>query len=312
MAAGLFNPVTGKKMSKTWMADTIFPYLHQFYADVEQYTGARFFYPMPLYRPFLSVEEQNGWMGRSADASLQHYIARVFVQPGVPGARDPFGGLLLRQTGYIDTEDYMAAVRRWIESEGVYHDAEFEEEEVSVADNGVAYRSWRARYLVLCQGHNRGKWFGWLPIQPLKGETLDIRASWQASSILNRGVYVVPAAGSHLFKVGATYDFHQVEGGVTPHARAALEEKLGALLDVDFETVAQDWGIRPTVPDRRPILGHHPEQKNIVVFNGMGTKGISLAPYFSEILTRSLENGEGLNNDVDVNRYKSVYWKARK
>jgi glycine/D-amino acid oxidase-like deaminating enzyme len=122
----------------------------------------------------------------------------------------------------------------------------------------------------------------------------------------------VPGAKPQEFKVGATYDFQERAEGTTPQARVELEEKLGAVLTAGFETIAQDWGIRPTVPDRRPILGSHPEAKNIVVFNGMGTKGISLAPYFSEILIRSLENGEGLNNDVDVNRYKSVYWKARK
>src|SRR5689334_5756148 len=61
IAAGLFNPVTGKKMTKTWMADTIFPYLHKFYPDVEQMTGGSFFHSKPLYRPFVSIEEQNEW-----------------------------------------------------------------------------------------------------------------------------------------------------------------------------------------------------------------------------------------------------------
>jgi glycine oxidase len=311
-AAGLFNPVTGKKMSKTWMADTIFPYLHRFYSDVEQLTGVRFFYPMPVYRPFLTIEEQNEWMGRSAEPSLQAYIGQVFTSPGVAGAHDAFGGLMLSQGGYIDTVAYMQAVRGWVERDGLYQEAVFDEAAVTTSATGVNYGPWHARYLVLCQGHLRGKWFDWLPIRPLKGETLVVRSGFDATCILNRGVYVVPSANGQEFKVGATYDFQQTEGGITAAARAELEEKLGAVLAAGFETLGQDWGVRPTVPDRRPIMGLHPEEKNIAVFNGMGTKGISLAPYFSEILLRSLENGEGLRNDVDVSRYKSVYWKARK
>jgi glycine oxidase len=311
-AAGLFNPITGKKMSKTWMADTIFPYLHRFYSDVEQLTGARFFYPMPVYRPFLAIEEQNEWMGRSAEPSMQPYIGKVFAGPGVAGTHDAFGGLMLNQGGYIDTEAYMQAVRQWIVRDSVYEEAVFDEAAVVTSGTGVSYGQRHARYLVLCQGHNRGKWFGWLPIRPLKGETIVVRSPFDAPCILNRGVYVVPSAKKKEFKVGATYDFQQTEGGITAQARVELEEKLGAVLAAGFETLGQDWGVRPTVPDRRPIMGLHPEEKNIAVFNGMGTKGISLAPYFSEILLQSLENGGELNNDVDVSRYKSVYWKARK
>jgi glycine/D-amino acid oxidase-like deaminating enzyme len=312
IAAGLFNPITGKKMSKTWMADTIFSYLHGFYSHVEELTGERFFYPMPLYRPFLSIEEQNEWMGRSAEPALRPYIDQIFVEPRLAGAHDPFGGLMLRQAGYIDTSRYMDVVRQWIRRDGTYEEAAFDEEDVVPTETGVRYRQWHAQYLLLCQGHRRGKWFDWLPIRPLKGETLMVNSALDSSCILNRGVYVVPGAQAQEFKVGATYDFQARAEGITPEARVELEEKLSAVLTAGFETIAQDWGVRPTVPDRRPILGSHPEAKNIVVFNGMGTKGISLAPYFSEILIRSLENGEGLNNDVDVNRYKSVYWKARK
>src|SRR5687768_7128475 len=67
IAAGMFNALTGRKMLKSWFADALFPSLHQFYQQVELLTGSRFFYPMPVYRPLLSIEEQNEWMGKSSD-----------------------------------------------------------------------------------------------------------------------------------------------------------------------------------------------------------------------------------------------------
>ena len=78
-----------------------------------------------------------------------------------------------------------------------------------------------------------------------------------------------------------------------------------------FQGSRAGMGMRPTVPDRRPIIGKHPEYSRVAVFNGLGTKGVSLAPYFASILIQLLENGAPVNNEADVNRYKSVYWKVR-
>src|SRR5688572_1228293 len=109
IAAGLFNPITGKKMVKTWMADTLFPYLHTYYREVEQRTSKKFFYPMPLYRPFLSVEEQNEWMAKSSDPAFDQYIDKIFTTSSNPQLKDPFGGLCLKQSGYLDTTSYIRA-----------------------------------------------------------------------------------------------------------------------------------------------------------------------------------------------------------
>ena len=307
VAAGLFNPVTGKKMTKTWMADTIFPYLHQFYRDVESVTGRSFFYPMPLYRPFLSVEEQNEWMGRSSDDSYRGYISDVFVKPSGLAVNDRHGGLLLKQCGYVDTPAFIDAVRSLAEREGYYENHHFDEGKLVIDNDGIEYGEWRSQAIIFCQGTSSGKLFDWLPVKPLKGETITISSALETPYIVNRGVYVVPARGKNEFRVGATYDYQDTSHQTTAAGKVELENRCGEIVQAPFTTISQDWGLRPTVPDRRPLLGRHPTHGNVAVFNGLGTKGVSLAPYFSGILIRSLENHEGLNNDVNVNRYKSVY-----
>src|SRR5688572_337382 len=67
VAVGLFNPITGRNLVKTWLADQLFPCFHRFYRDAETLTGKKFFHSLPLYRPFGSIEEQNEWMAKSAD-----------------------------------------------------------------------------------------------------------------------------------------------------------------------------------------------------------------------------------------------------
>ena len=304
VAAGLFNPITGKKMMKTWLADTLFPYLHEFYKNAEQLTKQKFFYSMPLYRPFISVEEQNEWMGKSEEKGFSDYIEVVHTTPTqTECVKNEFGGLKLKQCGYLNTIEFTKAVRAYIMLHGALLEEDFVEEDLTLEHEGVRYRGNTARSIIFCQGEavHSGKLFSWLPIRPLKGETLTIETELKDNStIYNRGVYVVP----DIWKVGATYQFQDTTRAVTQEALQELTSKLNELVSFPYRIIRQSWGMRPTTPDRRPILGPHPDHPAVVIFNGLGTKGVSLAPYFSKVLTEWLENGTPVNKEVDINRYK--------
>ena len=79
IAVGLFNPITGRHMIKTWMADRLFPYLHQFYQEAEALTQNRFFYPPPFtdLSPPLK-NKMNGW--QKAPIPSMTVISRIFSQ----------------------------------------------------------------------------------------------------------------------------------------------------------------------------------------------------------------------------------------
>jgi glycine/D-amino acid oxidase-like deaminating enzyme len=110
-----------------------------------------------------------------------------------------------------------------------------------------------------------------------------------------------------MYKVGATYDLSNLAEGNTTSGKIELQTKVSELLSVPFETTHQNWGIRPSTIDRRPLLGEHPEMKNILIFNGLGTKGVSLAPYFSGQLTQHLLDEGKLDKEANINRVKSLY-----
>ena len=303
VAAGLFNPITGKKMTGTWMADVLFPYLHQFYQEAEQRTGSSFFSSLPLYRPFISIEEQNEWMGKSVESTLAQYIEQVYTTPFEPThVKNNFGGLLLKQCGYLNTVKFSHAVRNYLRSQATLLEEDFLEPELEIQGDVVSYKGFHAKKIIFCQGESvhASKLFSWLPIRPLKGETLTIQTSENISTIYNRGVYLVPG----IWKVGATYAFHDTSRTVTSEGRNELVEKLHDLINFPYTIINQAWGMRPTTPDRRPILGPHPEYPAVVIFNGLGTKGVSLAPHFSNVLANWLENNGPINKEVDIHRYK--------
>lgn len=303
VAAGLFNPITGRVMSKTWKADILFPYLHDFYREAEVLTRSKFFHPMPLYRPFLSIEEQNEWMGKSAQQDFKDYIASVDTREAHTGlVNNPFGGLTLRQAGWLDTVAFTEAVRHYILNHGFFLNDAFHEDSLILKDDVVNYLNYSARKIIFCQGVKTlsGKLFSWIPIRPLKGETLTIQTEAKIDTLCNRGVFVVPETG----KVGATYQPNDQQPTVTEAARNELQSKLDELVCFPYRIITQSWGIRPTTPDRRPILGPHPEHPNAIIFNGLGTKGVSLAPYFSKVLATWIENRGAINKEVDIERYK--------
>ena len=306
VAAGLFNPVTGRNHVKTWLADEIFPSLFRFYRDVERLTGGKFFHEVPLHRPFASIEEQNEWMAKSSDRSYAKYIASLSTTKNIdPAIEEPFGGISFNQTGYVSTGAYLLAVRKYLESRDMFREVQFAPEELAVAGDHVRLGNIRAKKIIFCQGVQNitNPWFSNLPIKPLKGEFLTIQCRWQKNVILNRGVYMVPGEHPEEWRVGSTYNWNDHSPGPTPRAKEEINQKLKVFFRLPFTITGQKWGFRPSTPDRKPILGRHPTYPSMVIFNGLGSKGVSLAPYFSEVLIRWMENEGMIQKEADVTRF---------
>ncbi|MCX7637495.1 MAG: FAD-binding oxidoreductase [Cyclobacteriaceae bacterium] len=300
VAAGLFNPVTGKMPALTWMADDLFTYAHEFYAKAEQLTGLSFFYPMPVYRPFISDEEQRLWLDKSRGPRFARFIQKVYTHPVFNDeVTNPYGGIELRQSGYVNTSAFLQAVRNLIIREGLFILERFDEGALKISAEEVIYQGYVARGIIICTGINTTGLFNFLPVSKLKGEVLLLRSNCRPKCIYNRGVYVVPG----VWKAGATYNKHDSESGITAAARAELEAGLQKLIRYPYEIIGQDFGFRPVTPDRRPLLGRHPEYRNVYIFNGLGTKGVTLAPFFSAQLVDFIENDKTINQEADIKRY---------
>ena len=313
VAAGIFNPVTGRKMVKTWAADQLFPYLKKFYKDLELVCGTQFFREIPIYRPFISTEEQNEWMGKSASEEFLSFIKEVHGHSHYSFTFDFYGGVELAQAGFLDVQAYLSSYRKYLVKQGALETTTFKEQDFSFNDRGVRYAGYTAKHIIFCEGPDavNNTFFNWLPFHPVKGEIIYIESNMPAKSILNRGVFVVPIDGG-LFKVGSTYDHADLTTKPTEKARINIENRLRELIRVPFKVVRQEAGIRPATKDRRPFVGLHPEYKPIGVLNGLGTKGVSLAPYFAKHFVDFLEHGQQLLPEVNVSRYFSLYYDSLK
>jgi glycine/D-amino acid oxidase-like deaminating enzyme len=143
---------------------------------------------------------------------------------------------------------------------------------------------------------------------PVKGELLEIELERNFQTIYNGSCFIIPLKNGR-YKVGSTYDKMDMLEEVTESGKNKICEKLRALSPMKFKIVDQQAGIRPGTVTRRPLLGRHPELANLFVFNGLGTKGVSLAPFFSDQMAKCLEEGNNPDQEVDIKKYYSLYFK---
>jgi glycine/D-amino acid oxidase-like deaminating enzyme len=308
VAAGLINPIAGKFMTKAWKADSVFPYLEQFYSKAGETLHKKFFHALPIYRPFISAEECQQWKIRSESEELTKFVEAFHEGPAFSQVKDPFGGIEIAHSGYVDVSSWLSAAREYFLLNEILAEEFFNERDLDT-DGSIRYKDLTADKIIFCDGLAglSSNWFKWLPFKPLKGETLEIKLESSCPRLFNRAAYLVPTGKENVFNVGATYQHPPFAEGITEESKLDLNSKLEALLAVPFQILHQDWGIRPTTPDRRPLMGAHPRNKNVIIFNGLGTKGVSLAPYFAHHVSDWLEGKSDLSTEVNIFRFKALY-----
>lgn len=303
VAAGLFNPVTGRKMVKTWKADSLFPVIKPFYKELESLTGAKFLTEKAIYRPFLSIEEQNEWMGHSADPAFESYLEKIYQESQSENLKDPFGGVMLRNSGWLNINNLLDAMTSYFKEELVLE--KFDDGILSREGEFWSYRDFKTKAIIYCNGLGamNSRFFNFLPFAPVKGEILEVKQAFTPDYVVNRGVFRVHL-GDGIHRVGSTYTKHDLAIGPTNEAKAELLEKLQDLVRLPVEgIISHKTGIRPATRDRKPFLGKHPTEVGVYIFNGFGAKGVSLIPYFSDIMVDHLINDKAIDHDVDIARY---------
>ena len=305
VAAGLFNPITGRNWVKTWKADLLFPYMRAYFKEAESLLNRRFFYEQNIYRLFNTLYEQNVWMAQWTEPGYVSYIDSMYSDEKYSGLiKNPYGGLKLKYSGYLDIPAYLNAVKCFLEEQNSYHQTQFIPDKIERNNDGIVYRNYHAKKVVLCEGSvaQSQKLWEFLPFKRVKGEVLTISTGEEFDVIFSKGIFIIHT-GNGICKAGSTYDNIIVDPGPTATGKKQILSKLANFFKPDFKVIGHTAGMRPATHDRRPFLGMHPNEKKIVIFNGLGAKGVTLAPFFANQLLDHLENDIKLDQEVDIKRY---------
>ena len=305
VASGLYNPVVLKRFTATWNAAIHLESAIPKYAALEQLLGLKLDYVLPIHRVFNSVKEQNNWFLACDKPLLTDFLNPKLVDNKNPSIKAPFGFGAVNHTGRIDTQSLIEAYRNYLIHLNQFKEDTFEYNDLSENPEGVEYQSIKAQRIGFTEGFgiHKNMYFKHLPLEGTKGELITIHApTLKLESILKSSIFVIPMEKDR-YLVGSTYEWTDKTNDPTEGAKTELLEKLERLIDCEFEVVDQRAGIRPTVVDRRPLVGQHPNHKSMYVLNGLGTRGVLVAPSMAEALYDSIEKNTPLPEEIDINRF---------
>lgn len=310
VAGGLYNPVILKRFSEVWNAQEQISLLDSFYGSLEQKLNSKFDFKIPIYRKLFSVEEQNNWFQATDKISLSAFLSTKLISKKYNGIDSPYNFGEVLQTGYVDTEKLLLEYHNYLSSENLLSEKEFEYDNLEIKEEYIQYKEIKARHIIFAEGFGMvsNPYFSHLPLDGTKGELLIIKApNLNLDVVIKTSVFILPL-GNDLYKVGATYNWKDKTNEPTEEGKQELLENIKEILHCDFEIVEHLAGVRPTVKDRRPMVGTHPNHKNIHLLNGLGTRGVMLAPAMAKDLFENIENQKPLDIQIDIKRFKKIQW----
>jgi len=309
VAGGLYNPVILKRITMAWKADLQMKKAMPFYSALEAKLEVTLDHKVPVYRRFASVEEQNNWFLACDKKGFKEFLVPKIIENTNPAIDAPYGMGEVAQTGRVNTKKLISAYISYLSKKGLLKHETFNFEDFHTSGEVMEYQGIRAKNMVFAEGFglNRNPFFKYLPLNGTKGELLTIRSpQLQEKSVIKSSVFIIPL-GNDLYRIGATYKWKDKTSIPTVEAKTELLEKLKTFLKCDFEVVDHAAGIRPTVTDRRPLVGRHPRHNNLFVLNGFGSRGVLIAPYASEQLYDHIENTLEMDSEMDIARFKDKY-----
>jgi len=302
----MWNPLVFRKLTKSWNIDQLLPFALSFYMDFEKEFNITLIKNYKIARLFSSVQDQNNWTAACNDPEFKNYASNeklVDIEQAPVNINNSYG--VVQKTGRIDLPLLMNTYRNHLLKHNKYYARRVRYNEIQTQQNKVKIEDMVFDHLVFCEGHQHfnNPWFIKEKIQNNKGELLTIHApELKLKNVINKGFFLLPV-GEDMYKLGATFSVKETNYDTTENARQNLIEKLEKVLACPYKIVDQQAGIRPTVHDRRPVIGLHREYPQLGIFNGMGTKAVSIVPLMAEKYANHLLLNEDLPNEVKINRF---------
>jgi glycine oxidase len=305
IAGGLYNPVILKRFSEVWQAQEQILLADQFYRDLEEKLKIKIDFKIPILRKFFSIEEQNNWFAASDKVNLAPFLSLDLISKNYEGIDAPYGYGEVLQTGYVDTATLLESYKRYLIENKLFLEETFDYNALENKNEFFQYKTIQAKHIIFAEGFglHANPFFKDLPLDGTKGELFIIKApELNLDVIINTSVFILPL-GNHLFKVGATYNWKDKTSLPTDEGKSELLERINEILSCEFEIIEHFAGVRPTVRDRRPLVGTHPNYEKIHILNGLGTRGVMLGPAMAKALFEKIELGKLLDKEIDIVRF---------
>lgn len=306
VASGVINPVTGRRIVQTWKIDELLPNAVSAYKELGDHIDHQFIQeaPVVLLHPTLQMKE-------SFEYRITHdnvYLSNNNPTDFASFFNTPFGTGQINSSYWIDLNNMLTAWKNKLMEKNILIEDHFDINDIEIEKEQVQWKSYTAKYIIFCDGNNsmQNNYFNALPFAPNKGEALIVSIKGLNNQyIYKNSVSVVPWK-EDLYWVGSNYEWDFKDASPTVAFKEKMIQALDSFLKLPYTIVDHLTGIRPANTERRPFVGVHPIYTSLAICNGMGTKGCSLAPYFSKQLIDYLDHGKEIDKEADIKRFESI------
>ncbi len=296
VAAGMWNPIVFRKLNKSWKVDDLLPELESFYSKMEQILGKKILHPLNVSRVHSSKFETDLWLEKKSLEGYKNYLGEERILPEGFNTSE-FGISAVKKAGFVDLVPFLKGVEEFLIARNSLRKQEVFEAKILAEFNDSM--------IFDCRGYRSADslWWSYLPFGKTKGEVLTISCpGLELEEIFNAGFFICPL-GEDRYRLGATFNWDEEDNIPTARGRAELTIKLKKWINRPFKIIDHRAGIRPTVADRRPLIGRHPEIKNLYLFNGLGTKGVMIAPYLSRVFLDGVFSEKPFPREMNLDRW---------
>jgi len=306
-AAGIINPITGRRMVKTWMIDELLPFVLGTYQELANELEAELisqkniidFFPTPQMREaFLKKAEEDAQYLHLRDNNLDWQ--QLF--------HIDFGWGEISPVYLVEVNQLLIFQRNQLEKKNQLLVEDFDQQPLNLKHRAVEYKGISADRIIFCDGLNslNNPFFKNLPFAPNKGEALILEIeNLPSNHIFKKGISIAPWKDG-LYWAGSSYEWSFSHQEPTEFFRKKMESTLREWLKVPYRIVDHIASVRPATLERRPFVGFLPSHPQIGILNGMGTKGCSLAPFFAKQLVDHIVSGQPILPEADIRRFSSI------
>jgi glycine/D-amino acid oxidase-like deaminating enzyme len=304
IASGVINPVTGRRIVKTWQIDTVMPAAVRMYEALEKKLGTSIVKQCNIINFHASEQMQKAFEDRIAENPT--YLSTQPLPNTIAAAFEaPFGHTVIDPCWLVNLENLLHYWRQNLIEKKAFVEDVFDFKKLESKADHIVYDKYTANKIIFCEGAKgqENPYFKQLPFAPNKGEALLVKINdLDNRYIYKKAVSIVPWKNA-VFWVGSNYEWDNYNDDPSPSFKEKTITALNEWLTIPYEVIDHIAGIRPANTQRRPFIGMHPVFKNIGIFNGMGTKGCSLAPYFAEQMTKHILNQTPIDNEATIDRF---------
>ncbi len=305
VAAGLMTTLAGKAMNPGVQQDVALFHALRWYQKLEKVWGCSMYHSVPILRLYDDLKQRDKLERKQDEVSdwLETLDAEVDAKQWL--GQD--GAFLMKHTGWLDTKMYLKFVKKELEECGSYRESNFREEDVALEEEGVEWQGVKAKHLILCQGAfglvGQGQsWFGYVPHRSAKGDILTINApGLDQNQIVSRNGWMVPLGGG-VWKCGATYQWEALNSDLLKSGFNEVQRRISSLTSAEYTVRNHEVGVRPIIRKSQPVVGFHPQHRQVAFFNGLGSKGVMYAPILAEHLADVLIDGGEIDPMWDLSR----------